>query len=302
VTTASYEQILKSLVAPHVGSIELTKLTVDDVDELDRKLRERELSIVSRRHARGLLGRIVRHSKSKRIVSSDVTADADRLATEDVDRTKNTLQPHQVGTLLTAAKGTPWEPHVALLGLLGLRRGEVLGLAWESIDLDAATLSVERNLVTLPGGVQNLGTPKTAGSRRTLRLSTRLVAVLRTHRSKQAALALAAGPDFDGMFTDDRAAVVHLVFTDEAGRPIPGYRLNDALERISAAAGLGHVNPHRLRHSAASLMIAEGMDVAAVGAVLGHASAAVTMAVYAHAIERTKAAATDSIAAAVGDW
>jgi len=82
----------------------------------------------------------------------------------------------------------------------------------------------------------------------------------------------------------------------------PGDRLIPRTERGEHPSGLGHVNPHRLRHSAASLMIAEGMDVAAVGAVLGHASAAVTMAVYAHAIERTKAAATDSIAAAVGDW
>ena len=135
-----------------------------------------------------------------------------------------------------------------------------------------------------------------------LRLSARMVAVLRQHRARQAELALAAGSDWSGTMVDDEGVTVSLVFTDEAGRPMPGHRLNDALERIATAAGVGHVNPHRFRHSAASLMIAEGMDLAAVGAVLGHASPAVTMAVYAHAIDRTKAAATDSIAAAVGDW
>jgi len=297
--------MLRTLVVPHVGSIELTKLTVDDVDELDRKLREHlpnPLSLVSRRHARGLLGRIVRHAKSKRIVSTDVTVDADRLATEDVDRTKDTLQPDQVQAVLTKAKGTMWEPHLALLGLLGLRRGELLGLSWEAIDLDGETLRIERSMVTLPGGVCHLGTPKTRGSRRTLRLSARLVAVLRAHRAKQAALALAAGPDWTDTFTDDQGIAVSLVFTDEVGRPMPGHRLNSALDRIATRSGVGHVNPHRFRHSAASLMIAEGMDLAAVGSVLGHASPAVTMSVYAHAIERTKAAATDSIAAAVGDW
>lgn len=92
------------------------------------------------------------------------------------------------------------------------------------------------------------------------------------------------------------------VFTDEAGRPLPGHRVNSALGRIASAAGLGAVNPHKLRHSAASLMLAEGTDVAAVGTVLGHASPAVTMSVYAHALSARKVAATDAIAAAVGDW
>ena len=301
-TVASYRKVLETVVAPHVGSIALDRLTVDDVDMLDGTLAARGLSLVTRRHARGLLGRIVRHAKSKRIVPYDVTGDADRLAKDDRDRTKGTLQPEQVHAVLTAAKGTPWEPHLALLGLLGLRRGELLGLSWEAVDLDAATLRVERNMVTLPGGVAHLGTPKTKGSRRALRLSARMVAVLRQHRARQAELALAAGSDWSGTMVDDEGVTVSLVFTDEAGRPMPGHRLNDALERIATAAGVGHVNPHRFRHSAASLMIAEGMDLAAVGAVLGHASPAMTMSVYAHAIERTKAAATDSIAAAVGDW
>ncbi len=79
-----------------------------------------------------------------------------------------------------------------------------------------------------------------------------------------------------------------LVFTDEAGRPLPGHRVNSALSRIAGAAGVGHVHPHKLRHSAASLMLAEGMDIAAVGAVLGHASPAVNLSGYSHALNARK--------------
>ena len=301
-TVASYRKVLDTDVAPHVGAIALDRLTVDDVNMLDRILVARGLALGTRRHARGLLGRIVRHAKSKRIVSYDVTADADKLSRDDRDRTKGTLQPEQVRAVLTAAKGTSWEPHLALLGLLGLRRGELLGLSWEAVDLDAATLRIERSMVTLPGAVRHLGRPKTAGSRRTLRLEPKLVALLRQHRVRQVTQALAVGPDWSGTWVDAQGVTVTLVFTDEAGRPLPAHRLNDALERIAATTDVGHVTPHVFRHSAASLMIADGMDLAAVGSVLGHASPAVTMSIYAHAIERTKAAATDSIAAAVGEW
>jgi integrase len=170
------------------------------------------------------------------------------------------LEPEQVAALLTAAKGTQWP---APFALLGLRRGEVLGLAWEPIDLDAAKLTVERNMVTLSRGDMTWGTPKTRAGRRTRDLDTRLVAVLRAHRKRQAEAALAAGPDWAGTFTDDQRNVVTLIFTDEAGRPWPGHRLNAGLKRLAAEAGLGHVHPHLLRHFAASLMMDHGMNPAA---------------------------------------
>ena len=77
--------------------------------------------------------------------------------------------------------------------------------------------------------------------------------------------------------------------------------MNDAIDRLAATVGL-NVHPHLLRHSAASLMIAEGMDVASVAGTLGHASPAVTMSVYAHALNRGVARATSAIAEAVGEW
>ena len=94
-----------------------------------------------------------------------------------------------------------------------------------------------------------------------------------------------------------------LVFVDEAGRPMPGHTVNDALERIAHAAGVdARCTPHVLRHSAPSTMLSEGADIASVASVLGHANAGVTAAVYSHEVGRTKKRAADSIAAAVGEW
>jgi integrase len=302
-TRSSYRKELDLYVFPYVGRIELAKLTADDVDNLDRTLAAKGYSLTVRRKARGVLGRVVRHAVRKRRLTYDVTRNADPLARDDRDRTKGTLQPEQIRALLTAARGTEWEAAVVLLGLLGLRRGEVLGLSWEAVDLADSTLTVARSLVTLGEGVPSLGMPKTHGSRRNLNLSPATVGVLRAHRARQNEYAVAAGPDWSGTFTDEAGQPVALVFTDEAGRPLPGHRLKDAVSRLARAAMIEtRVTPHVLRHSAASLMIAEGMDVAAVAAVLGHASPAVTTSIYAHALRRTKARATAVIADAVGQW
>lgn len=301
-TVESYRRVLDTLLAPIIGDIELRALTVHHVDLLDQRLRDRGLSVVSRRHARGLLSRILKHARAKGVVTADVTGDADKIRAPRPDRSGAALESEEVSVLLTAAKGTIWETPFALLALLGLRRGELLGLSWESVNLEESSITIERNLVTLGGGRLVLGSPKTASGRRTLHLSDRLVALLRIHRRNQAAMALAAGPHWIRGFEDQDGAQVALVFTDEVGRPLPGHRVNSALERIAKKAGLSHVNPHRLRHSAASLMIDSGMNPAAVGDVLGHASPAVTMSVYAHALARASVVATDSIAAAVGEW
>lgn len=301
-TVLGYVAVLESLVFPYIGRIELAKLTADHIDDLDRQLAAKGYSLVSRRHGRGAVGRVLRHALRKGRVDRDVTAAADRLAVDDRDRTKGALEPSQVAAILTAARDGDWEAPLALLALLGLRRGELLGLSWGCVDLDGGELRVERSLTTLPGRVFHLSAPKTPAGRRTLALSPPLVAVLRQHRARQAQRRLAAGQHWSGSLTDDRGETVQLVFVDEAGRPLPGHQVNDALGRIAHAAGVEHCTPHKLRHSAASMMLAQGSDIASVASVLGHANAGVTASVYSHAVGRTTKRAAGAIADAVGTW
>lgn len=303
-TVCGYTAVLDSMVFPFIGRVELSKLSADHVDDLDRQLAARGYSLVSRRHARGAVGRVLRHAMRKGRVDRDVTSAADRLAVDDRDRTKNALEPAQVAAILTAAKGGDWEAPLALLALLGLRRGEMLGLSWQCVDLDRAELTVEHSLTTLPGRVFSLTAPKTPASRRTLGLIPPLVALLRQHKARQAERRLAVGEHWaGGSLTDDRGETVTLVFVDAAGRPLPGHTVNDALERIAHAAGVdARCTPHVLRHSAASMMLSEGADIASVASVLGHANAGITAAVYSHAIGRTRKRATGAISAAVGEW
>lgn len=121
-----------------------------------------------------------------------------------------------------------------------------------------------------------LGRSRTITSR--LGLSPPLVAAPRSHRVRQHEWRLQGGEHWVDTFTDDGGEPMHLVLTDEAGRPLGADRLNDALDRLTATAGVPRVTPHRLQHTAASMMIEAGADVAFVAGVLGHASPLVTTA------------------------
>jgi 5-methylcytosine-specific restriction enzyme A len=127
---------------------------------------------------------------------------------------------------------------------------------------------------------------KTRKSRRTLSLTPELVAVLRQHHARQAEARIAAG----SLWRDHG-----LVFTSEVGTPIDPDSFSHTFARMCKQAGLGHWHPHELRHSGASLMLAQGTPLHVVSEVLGHASIAITKDVYGHLVEGDKRTAAESM-------
>jgi integrase len=185
----------------------------------------------------------------------------------------------------------------------GLRRGEALGLAWADFDEGAGTLAVRQSVKrepvapdpdgTYPGDIRNrvvISELKTARSRRTLYLTPHLVDSLGAHKARQASERMALGPDW----TD-----LGLIFPSCVGTPLDPDNFAGALSKLTKQAGLGHWNPHALRHSGASLMLAQGTPLHVVSEVLGHSSISVTANVYAHLFEGQKRDAAEAITAAL---
>ncbi|WP_445168256.1 tyrosine-type recombinase/integrase [Mycolicibacterium sp. Dal123E01] len=209
-----------------------------------------------------------------------------RNAAEYVDRVEvghkvlDTYTETEVSALLAALAddrlGHAWE-----LALMGLRRGEIAGLRWSDIDLDAKTLSVANNRVSA-GGKTTEGAPKSATSRRTLPLPDRLVSVLRAAQKRQKVERLALGGDYgSGTY----------VVSNEVGEPYNPAVLSRYWAEAVKAAGLRHIRLHDARHTAATAMHLRGVPVAVIAAWIGHKDASLTLRLYAHSQADALAAA-----------
>jgi integrase len=177
--------------------------------------------------------------------------------------------------VLAKLEGHTLFPMVSLALATGLRRGELLGLQWGDIDLDAGTLRVERSLEETKEGLR-LKSPKTKSERRNIALPSGSVDMLRALKVQQMEIRLALGlgkPDAET-----------LVFSDIEGRLLKPHTISRAWRRVVAAKKLPAVTFHALRHTHASMLINAGVDILTISRRLGHSKASVTLDVYGHLI------------------
>ncbi len=179
---------------------------------------------------------------------------------------------------------------------LGLRKGEALGLSWNDIELDdqRPKLTVRNAIKKDAREALYLDAPKTARSRRTINLPAHLVTVLRGHRKRQAAQRLKFGAGWGGDW-----ATFDLVFTSSVGTPLDPNRVNRTVQKVAIDAGLGKWTPHELRHSAASLLLAQDVPLKVVSEMLGHSSIRVTADVYGHLLDDARAEAATAMETAL---
>jgi integrase len=277
---------------PALGRIRLAKVTVADLDRLWKVKRDAGYSSNSVRIMRTVLRRALGQAVREGIVSRNVASLS--VAPRIRAREGRTLTVDQARQLLDAAAGYRFEAAVVLALAFGMRRGEVLGLRWSALDWEAGTLRVTHSVRRVKDRdassgrrtrlvVTELKTPK---SRRILALTPELVTRFRQHRVWQAEAQMAAG-----LLWQDHG----LIFASEVGTPMDPDNFSHSFARLCERAGLGHWHPHELRHSGASLMLAQGTPLHVVSEVLGHASIAVTKDVYGHLLEGDKRAAAESM-------
>jgi integrase len=156
-----------------------------------------------------------------------------------------------------------------------MRLGELLGLRWRDVDLEAGTLQVRQILVRMPSGLR-FGEPKTKRSRRRIALSAGARDALRQHRARQAAERLRLGSVWEDH---------DLIFANEIGKPLDaGNLLRRDYWRTLAKAGIPWCRFHDLRHTCATLLLQQGVHAKVVSELLGHSSIGMTLDVYSHVI------------------
>ena len=194
------------------------------------------------------------------------------------------LTANEAREFLAATSGHRLHALFELALRTGLRKGELLGLCWEDLDLAGGTASIRRTLQrTNSGGLTALPT-KTQSSERRIALPTECMRSLEQHRDQQAEEREAAGTGWKAS---------GYVFTRPDGSPIEGATLTRHFNTLLYRAGLRRIRFHDLRHSTATLLLEQGVELVVIKELLGHAHIGVTATVYAHVRLRLQRDAID---------
>ncbi|SOB84484.1 tyrosine-type recombinase/integrase [Streptomyces sp. 1331.2] len=202
----------------------------------------------------------------------------------------NPLTAHEARAFLASAQNHRLHALFELALRTGLRKGEVLGLRWEDLDLDDGTASIRRTLQrTGTGGLTTLPT-KTISSERRIALPAACVASLHEHRDRQAREKQQAGAEW---------ADNGLIFTRSDGHPIEPSTLTRHFNALLRCSRLRAIRFHDLRHSTATLLLEQGVELVVIKELLGHAHIGVTATVYAHVRLRLQRDAIDLLGRAL---
>lgn len=200
-------------------------------------------------------------------------------------------EPEQLGAFLDAIATSQERlyPMLHLAAFAGLRRGELCGLRWQDVDLNTRTVNVAWQR-TVAGNKVIESKPKTEGSESMVDIDAGTAEVLDTWRRQQIAERLAWGPAWQD---------TGLVFTREDGSGFHPDFVTDKFEKLVKRHGMPVISLHKLRHLAASLQLAAGVDIAIVSKRLRHSSIAITNDTYGHMIGTIGRQAAEAAAALV---
>jgi len=290
-TWESYERNLRIHVTPKIGDLVLQDLQAQTLDKLYVELSDAGLSARTVRYIATIIHKALKDATRKNLVMTNVADRADPpKATISAEKQLRTWTGDELESFLASIEGERLYPVFLVAATTGMRRGEVLGLRWQDVDLDAARASIRQTIICVAHEVV-FSEPKTHKGRRTVPLASQTVAALKAHRAQQTSEKLAIGP---GNYHDH-----DLVFAAADGAPLDPESVSLVFDRRVRKSGLPRIRLHDLRHTWATLALQAGVPVKVVSEILGHASVSITYDVYSHVIPSMAEDAAAKVAALV---
>jgi integrase len=269
-TFERHEQIIRMHIKPALGRVGLKHLTPAHVRGLITGKLEIGLAPATVRKIHSTLHKALSQAVSDGLIPRNA---ADVKAPRPAPKEMRPLSEGEARTFLDAARGDRFEALYVLAISTGLRRGELLGLRWDDVDLERGTLRVGRALVR-EGGRHAVGETKTRRGRRQVNLTSRTVTALRAHRTRQ----LEEKIRLAGLY-ENRG----LIFATQKGTPVnPENLVKRSFKPLLERVGLPEIRFHDLRHTCATLLLGQGVHPKLVQELLGHATIAMTLDTYSH--------------------
>jgi integrase len=302
-TFARYKDFLKRIL-PAIGHMKLRDVKPIHLNQLYKNLQEDGINKNAKRDAKGniisngtlapktilehhrLISTILSVAVKWQLLEKNVAtmADPPKVPYREIKY----LDETEIRQMIELLNDEPiqYKTMINLLIFTGIRRGELCGLEWKDIDFDNRTMQVVRSSQYIGNGQVVLKEPKTRSGRRKFVLSDTICKLLKSYRKWQAENIIRLG---DQWIDNDR------LFTTWNGNPIHPDTVTSWFAKFLKKNALRKVTLHSLRHTNATLMIAEGVDVCTVSKRLGHANTSTTLNIYAHALKSRDAEAAQKL-------
>jgi len=283
-THISYEQNYRCYIGPELGRVTLSNLQPGHLRKLYASMTESGLKAHTVRRCHAVLHTALEQALSDGLVHRNVAHGLKGLPSVNAEAHEAViLSPVQVSQLLNAEKDGPYHALLTLAAYTGLRQGELLGLRWEDVDLDAGTLSVRQALSIR----KQIGPPKSKAGIRSMTLPKVCVEALRAHKVLQTEVRLISDGwnDTGLVFTTQRRGKGRGPGT-LPGSPMTQSVVDRGFKRLLEVAGLPKLRFHELRHTACSLMALQGVSASVAMKRMGHSDIRLTLQLYTHVLEQ----------------
>ena len=290
-TYSSYSNMVKKVIVPYFKEkeITLTELKATDIQTfyMEQLKRVKANSVI---HYHANIHKALKYAVKIELIDSNP---ADKVERPKKDRFVGSFyDSDEVQRLFEAAKGTKLEIPIFLGAFYGLRRSEALGLKWNAIDFQNNTITIRHTVTscTIDGKRVQVAqdTTKTKSSMRTLPLVPVFKEKLIALKEQQKEYRRVCGRCYDKRYLD-------YICVDEMGTLVSPQYLTTAFPKLLKRKGLRHIRYHDLRHSCASLLLANGVPMKQIQEWLGHSDFSTTANVYAHLDYNSKLSSADAM-------
>ena len=277
-TYASYEMMATRIIIPYFETlnIKLKELTTEDIQEFYSAQLER-VSANTVIHYHAVIHRALKYAVKIKTIQSNPAVNVERPRKEKF--IGSFYDKKEINTLFDIIQGHPLEVAIKLAAFYGLRREEIIGLKWTAIDFENNTLTIQHTVTecNLDGKHIEVAsdTAKTDSSLRTMPLVTNFREMLLAKKEKQEHYRKLCGRSYCKEYLD-------YIFVNEMGERWKPRYLSDGFKRILEQNGLRRIRFHDLRHTCASLLLANNVPMKKIQEWLGHSDFSTTANIYAH--------------------